>query len=199
MLSGSPGNPGRPWNSTALSRRPFWGPGSALWICPLKGHAGSWWGGADSAVFMDPSSPGVCRGVYSSPRSCRGHQPKDRTPGPRLGGVSDSGLSQSRCLPLAKPRHLCCGLETITWFLGAGKHSVLSQGMKWWTQQQVMWLSKRLLLWISGAAGLSPAHPHPPQPTPPARIAGMAHEQEGAGQNIHPSGTGHGPLPSSPN
>lgn len=69
MLSGSLGNAGRPWNSTALSRRPFWGPGSALWICPLKGHGGAGGGSLTLLFSWTPSSPGVCRGVYSSPLS----------------------------------------------------------------------------------------------------------------------------------
>ena len=34
LLSGSPGKPREPWNSTALSRQASWGPGSALWILP---------------------------------------------------------------------------------------------------------------------------------------------------------------------
>lgn len=77
-------------------------------------------------------------------------------------------------------------------------HSV-PQRTQWWMQQQITWLAKRLLLWISGAVGLFLAHPNPLQPTPSAQIAVVVHEQEDAGQNTHPTSPGQGPLPKTQN
>ena len=118
------------WNSTALSRR----------LCSLDAPLKDMWRAWGEILILpvtDPSSPGASWGVWLPSEVSRRHWPDGRTLGPRPGCVPDSGLSQGWCFPVVEPRCLCCGLRTITRFLGAGEDSVPQRTQQWTRRQMV--------------------------------------------------------------